>query len=64
MTWRSVSVIDTLCVSVNLTFDLFFVDKCADFITTFEDPRLNQDSLHGKLKYMRLLVSENLTSND
>jgi hypothetical protein len=31
--------------------------KCADFITTFEDPRLNVDSLHGKLKYMRLLQS-------
>jgi hypothetical protein len=26
--------------------------RCLDFITTFQDPKLKPDSIHGKLKYM------------
>lgn len=26
--------------------------RCVDFITTFQDPKLKADSIHGKLKYM------------
>lgn len=29
--------------------------RCVDFITTFEDPALEEDNVHHKLKYMRLL---------
>lgn len=29
--------------------------RCSDFISTFEEPSLNIDQLHGKKKYMRLL---------
>jgi hypothetical protein len=36
-----------------LTFE--FIDKCQEFITTFQDPTINraeEHPIHGKLKYM------------
>ena len=27
-------------------------DRCAEFITTYQDPKLQPDAIHGKIKYM------------
>jgi len=29
--------------------------RCVDFITTFEDPRLEADEQHAKFKYMKMM---------
>ena len=31
--------------------------RCTDFVTGFEDPTLPADAIHGKMKYMRQMVS-------
>jgi len=31
------------------------INKCTDFITTFQDPSIKEDPIHGKLKYMATL---------
>ena len=31
------------------------INKCTDFITTFQDPTSKEDPIHGKLKYMAIL---------
>lgn len=28
------------------------LDKCSEFISTFQDPSLKADPIHGKLKYL------------
>ncbi len=33
--------------------------KCIEFITSFSDPTLPEDPIHGKHKYMIQMVSEN-----
>jgi hypothetical protein len=33
--------------------------RCNDFITTFADPRMQADAIHGKLKYMAQMVNSN-----
>ena len=40
-----------------LTLLFFVTERCSDFILTFEDPSMNEDNLHQKKKYMRIMVS-------
>ncbi len=34
----------------------FPLDECARFITTFQDASLKEDPIHGKIKYMIIMV--------
>lgn len=40
---------------VILSYEINYIAKCAEFLTTFQDPAL-EDSGHGRLKYISQMV--------
>ena len=41
----------------NVSLKWMCAERCADFVASFEDPRMERDPVHDKKKYMRMLVS-------
>lgn len=37
--------------------------RCTDFMTTYTDPKLKSDAIHGKCKYMIEMVSNSVKLN-